>query len=313
MGIHMDIHSLMWVIFWVVIAIALFVDLVVVKHHHGKVSIKEASLMVAAWISLAALFGAAIWLTLGQVKALEFFTGYVIEYSLSIDNMFVFIMIFAYFAVPPEHQPKVLIWGILGAVIMRFIFIFIGVQLITQFKFMIYIFGALLIYTAVKMLAHKEEQFDPSKMPVLKALKKIMPLKDNYHGENFFIKDAGKIFATPLFATVLVIETSDLIFAIDSIPAVLSITHDTFIVYTSNIFAIIGLRSLYFLLAGMAGKFEYLKYGIAAVLIFVGIKMLISHFYHFPTALSLLVIVVILTIAIAASVMHKKRIEAKQN
>lgn len=309
----MDIHFIMWIIFWVVIAIALFVDLVVVKHHHGKVSIKEASLMVAAWIALAALFGAAVWLTLGQTKALEFFTGYVIEYSLSIDNMFVFIMIFAYFAVPPEHQPKVLIWGILGAVIMRFIFIFIGVQLITQFKFMIYIFGALLIYTAVKMLAHKEEEFDPSKMPVLKALKKIMPMKDNYHGENFFIKDAGKLFATPLFATVLVIETSDLIFAIDSIPAVLSITHDTFIVYTSNIFAIIGLRSLYFLLAGMAGKFEYLKYGIAAVLVFVGIKMLISHFYHFPTALSLLVIVVILAIAIITSVIHKKRLQAKQN
>lgn len=303
----------MWIIFWVVIAIALFVDLVVVKHHHGKVSIKEASLMVAAWIALAALFGGAVWLTLGQTKALEFFTGYVIEYSLSIDNMFVFIMIFAYFAVPPENQPKVLIWGILGAVLMRFIFIFIGVQLITQFKFMIYIFGALLIYTAIKMLAHKEEEFDPSKMPVLKALKKIMPLKDNYHGENFFVKDAGKLFATPLFATVLVIETSDLIFAIDSIPAVLSITHDTFIVYTSNIFAIIGLRSLYFLLAGMAGKFEYLKYGIAAVLVFVGVKMLISHFYHFPTALSLLVIVVILTIAIAASVIRKKRVEAKQN
>ena len=296
-----------------VIAIALFVDLVVVKHHHGKVSIKEASLMVAAWIALAALFGGAVWLTLGQTKALEFFTGYIIEYSLSIDNMFVFIMIFAYFAVPPENQPKVLIWGILGAVLMRFIFIFIGVQLITQFKFMIYIFGALLIYTAIKMLAHKEEEFDPSKMPVLKALKKIMPLKDNYHGENFFVKDAGKLFATPLFATVLVIETSDLIFAIDSIPAVLSITHDTFIVYTSNIFAIIGLRSLYFLLAGMAGKFEYLKYGIAAVLVFVGVKMLISHFYHFPTALSLLVIVVILTIAIAASVIRKKRVEAKQN
>lgn len=309
----MDIHFIMWIIFWVVIAIALFVDLVVVKHHHGKVSIKEASLMVAAWIALAALFGGAVWLTLGQTKALEFFTGYVIEYSLSIDNMFVFIMIFAYFAVPSENQPKVLIWGILGAVLMRFIFIFIGVQLITQFKFMIYIFGALLIYTAIKMLAHKEEEFDPSKMPVLKALKKIMPLKDNYHGENFFVKDAGKLFATPLFATVLVIETSDLIFAIDSIPAVLSITHDTFIVYTSNIFAIIGLRSLYFLLAGMAGKFEYLKYGIAAVLVFVGVKMLISHFYHFPTALSLLVIVVILTIAIAASVIRKKRVEAKQN
>lgn len=309
----MDIHFIMWIVFWVVIAIALFIDLVVVKHHHGKVTIKEASFMVAAWIALAALFGGAVWLTLGQTKALEFFTGYVIEYSLSIDNMFVFIMIFAYFAVPPENQPKVLIWGILGAVLMRFIFIFIGVQLITKFKFMIYIFGALLIYTAIKMLTHKEEEFDPSKMPVLKALKKIMPLKDSYHGENFFIKEAGKIFATPLFATVLVIETSDLIFAIDSIPAVLSITHDTFIVYTSNIFAIIGLRSLYFLLAGMAGKFEYLKYGIAAVLVFVGVKMLISHFYHFPTALSLLVIVIILAIAIITSIVHKKRLEAKQS
>ncbi len=303
----MTVHLIMWIVFWAVIAAALFVDLVVVQHHHGKVSIKEASCMVAAWIALAALFGGAVWLTLGQGKALEFFTGYVIEYSLSIDNMFVFIMIFSYFAVPAEHQPKVLIWGILGAVLMRFLFIFIGVQLITKFTFMIYIFGALLIYTAVKMITHDDDSFDPSQNPALKALKKIMPLKDNYHGENFFIKEAGKIFATPLFATVLVIETSDLIFAIDSIPAVLSITHDTFIVYTSNIFAIIGLRSLYFLLAGMAGKFEYLKYGIAAVLVFVGAKMLISHFYHFPTAWSLLVIVLILSAAVLASVLHKKR------
>ena len=171
---------------------------------------------------------------------------------------------------------------------------------------MIYIFGALLIYTAVKMITHDDDSFDPSQNPALKALKKIMPLKDNYHGENFFIKEAGKIFATPLFATVLVIETSDLIFAIDSIPAVLSITHDTFIVYTSYIFAIIGLRSLYFLLAGMAGKFEYLKYGIAAVLVFVGAKMLISHFYHVPTAWSLLVIVLILSAAVLASLLQKK-------
>lgn len=303
----MTLHTIMWLVFWVVIAVSLFIDLVIVKHHHGKVKIKEASLMVAAWVSLALLFGGAIWLVLGRPNALEFFTGYVIEYSLSIDNMFVFIMIFSYFAVPPENQPKVLVWGILGAIIMRFIFIFIGVQLITKFTFMIYIFGALLVYTAFKMLKEHEEKFDPSKMPVLKFMKKLMPLKDNYHGDNFFIKEAGKMFATPLFATLLVIETSDLIFAIDSIPAVLSITQDTFIVYSSNIFAIVGLRSLYFLLAGMAGKFEYLKYGIAAVLVFVGIKMMVSHFYHFPTILSLLVIVLLLLIAIIISVMHEHK------
>lgn len=304
----MTLHTIMWFVFWAVITIALFVDLVVVKHHHGKVTIKEASLIVAAWVILAAVFGGAIWLALGQAPALEFFTGYVIEYSLSIDNMFVFIMIFSYFAVPPENQPKVLVWGILGAVVMRFLFIFIGVQLITKFTFMIYIFGALLIYTAFKMLKGQEENFDPSQMPVLKFMKKLMPLKDNYHGDNFFVKEAGKLFATPLFATLLVIETSDLIFAVDSIPAVLSITQDTFIVYSSNIFAIVGLRSLYFLLAGMADKFEYLKYGIAAVLVFVGAKMLLSHFYHFPTALSLLVIVSILSVAVAASVLHKRKI-----
>ena len=307
----MTLHTIMWFVFWAVIIIALFVDLVVVKHHHGKVTIKEASLMVAAWVSLAAVFGGTVWLTLGQTPALEFFTGYVIEYSLSIDNMFVFIMIFSYFAVPPENQPKVLVWGILGAVIMRFLFIFIGVQLITKFTFMIYIFGALLIYTAFKMLKGQEENFDPSKMPVLKFMKKLMPLKDDYRGDNFFIKEAGKLFATPLFATLLVIETSDLIFAVDSIPAVLSITQDTFIVYSSNIFAIVGLRSLYFLLAGMAGKFEYLKYGIAAVLVFVGAKMLISHFYKFPTALSLLVIVVILSVAVIASVLHKRKLKGQ--
>lgn len=302
----------MWIVFWAVVAIALFVDLAVMNKHHGKVTIKEASLMVCAWVSLAALFGGAVWLMLGHTPGLEFFTGYVIEYSLSIDNMFVFIMIFSYFGVPDEYQPKVLIWGILGAVIMRFIFIFLGVQLITSFTFMIYIFGALLIYTAIKMLTHKDEAFDPSKMPVLKLLKKIMPIKESYHGSNFFIRENAKLFATPLFATVLVIEMSDLIFAVDSIPAVLSITHDTFIVYTSNIFAIIGLRSLYFLLSGMAGKFEYLKYGIAVVLIFVGTKMIISHYYKVPTWASLLSIVLILGVAVVASLYKQKR-SAAQN
>lgn len=298
----------MWVVFWVVVTAALFVDLVIMNKHHGKVTIKEAVVMVCAWISLASLFGVAVWLLFGHQKGLEFFTAYIIEYSLSIDNMFVFIMIFTYFAVPAEHQPKVLIWGILGAVILRFIFIFIGVSLITNFKFMVYIFGALLIYTAIKMLLHNEEEgFDPSKNPMLKLLKKIMPIKQDYHGDNFFVRENAKLFATPLFATVLVIEGSDLIFAVDSIPAVLSVTHDTFIVYTSNIFAIIGLRSLYFLLSGMAGKFQYLKYGIAVVLAFVGVKMMISHYYHLPTWMSLSVIIIILSGAVVASIIKNKK------
>ena len=300
-------HLYLWILFWVVVIIALGLDLFILNKHHGHVSIKDASVMVVAWVTLALCFGGIIWFASGLQSALEFFTGYIIEYSLSIDNMFVFIMIFTYFAVPKDHQPKVLLWGILGAVVMRFIFIFIGVQLITRFTFMIYIFGAILIYTAIKMLAGKEEQIDPSQNPVLKLFKKIIPVNDKVHDGNFFCRENGKLFATTLLATVVVIEASDLVFAVDSIPAVLAVTQDTFIVYTSNIFAIIGLRSLYFLLAGMAGKFEYLKYGIAAVLAFVGGKMLISHYYKMPTLISLLTIIIILGIAIAASVIKNRK------
>ena len=300
-------HLYLWILFWVVVIIALGLDLFILNKHHGHVSIKDASVMVVAWVTLALCFGGVIWFASGMQSALEFFTGYVIEYSLSIDNMFVFIMIFTYFAVSKDHQPKVLLWGILGAVVMRFIFIFIGVQLITHFSFMIYIFGAILIYTAIKMLVGQDEQIDPSKNPVLKLFKKIFPINEKVNNGNFFCRENGKLFATTLLATVVVIEASDLVFAVDSIPAVLAVTQDTFIVYTSNIFAIIGLRSLYFLLAGMAGKFEYLKYGIAAVLAFVGIKMLISHYYKMPTVISLLTIVIILGIAIAASVAKNKK------
>ena len=303
-------HLTLWIVFWIVVVLALFIDLVVLNKHHGKVSIKEAMFMVCAWVSLALVFGGAIWWVHGNTQALEYITGYLIEYSLSIDNMFVFIMIFSFFAVPKEYQPKVLLWGILGAVIMRFIFIFVGVQLITKVSWAVYLFGAFLIYTAIKMLVHKEEENkDLSKMPLLKFAKKIIPFKDNYHGDNFFTKENGKLFATPLLACVFVIEGSDLIFALDSIPAVLSITQDTFIVYTSNIFAIIGLRSLYFLLAGMASKFEYLKYGIALVLAFVGLKMLLASVLHIPIWLSLLVIATILTGTIIISLYlqkHKK-------
>ena len=296
------VSVLMWIAFWVIVLTALFVDLAVLNKHHGKVNMKEAALMVCAWVSLALLFGGAIWLVEGPRHALEFYTGYVLEYSLSIDNMFVFIMIFGYFAIPHELQPKALLWGILGAVVMRFIFIFLGVKLISMFSWTIYVFGALLIFTAAKMLLQKEdEKFDPSQAFVLKALKKVMPLKTDYHGENFFVLENAKRYATPLFAAVLVIEMSDLIFAVDSIPAVLSITQDTFLVYSSNIFAIIGLRSLYFLLSGMAGKFPYLKYGISVILFFVGVKMLISHHFKIPVLVSLGVIVAILAGSILAS------------
>ena len=292
----------MWIAFWVIVLVALFIDLAVMNKHHGKVSMKEAGVMVAAWISLALLFGGAIWLTEGPRHALEFYTGYVLEYSLSIDNMFVFIMIFGAFAIPNHLQPKALIWGILGAVILRFIFIFLGVKLISMFAWTIYVFGALLVFTAGKMLFQKEdEKFEPENSAALKILKKFMPIKTDYHGDNFFVLENAKRYATPLFAAVLVIEMSDLIFAVDSIPAVLSITQDTFLVYSSNIFAIIGLRSLYFLLSVMAGRFPYLKYGISVILLFVGVKMIISHHFKIPVVASLGVIVGILAISILAS------------
>ena len=292
----------MWIAFWVIVLAALFIDLAVLNKHHGKVSMKEAALMVCAWVSLALLFGGAIWLVEGPRHALEFYTGYVLEYSLSVDNMFVFIMIFGYFAIPHNLQPKALLWGIVGAVILRFMFIFLGVQLISLFSWTIYVFGALLIFTAAKMLLQKEDDnFDPSQSFILKLLRKVMPIKTDYHGENFFVLENGKRMATPLLAAVMVIEMSDLIFAVDSIPAVLSITQDTFLVYSSNIFAIIGLRSLYFLLSGMAGKFPYLKYGISVILFFVGVKMLLSHFFPIPIVASLGVIVGILALSVLAS------------
>ncbi len=291
----------LWVAFWVTVIIALFIDLTVLNKHHGHVSLKEAALMVGAWITLALVFGGAIWLLEGGQHALAFYTGYVLEYSLSIDNMFVFILIFSYFAIPHDLQPKALLWGILGAVALRFVFIFVGVQLISLFSWTIYVFGALLIFTAAKMLLQKEDDnFDPSQSLPLKIMRKFIPLKTDYHGENFFIKEGVKWFATPLFAAVLVIEMSDLIFAVDSIPAVLSITQDTFLVYSSNIFAIIGLRSLYFLLSGMAGKFPYLKYGISVILFFVGVKMLLSHYVKIPILASLATIVGLLALSILA-------------
>lgn len=301
-SITTSVSVFLWVAFWVIIILALFIDLAVMNKHHGKVTIKEALIMVGIWVSIALGFGCAIGFLEGWNHALEFYTGYLLEYSLSVDNMFVFIMIFGYFAIPSHLQPKALIWGILGAVILRFIFIFVGVQLLSLFSWVTYVFGALLCFTALKMLLQKEdEQFDPSSSMAIKILRFFIPLKTDYHGENFIVTENGKKFATSLLAAVCVIELSDVIFALDSIPAVLSITQNTFLVYASNIFAIIGLRSLYFLLSGMAKKFEYLKYGISVILLFVGAKMLLAHVFKISIITSLLVIISILVLSILIS------------
>jgi len=296
----------MWIVFWVVVIAALIIDLVFLNKHHGNVDFKEAVVMVCVWVGLALSFGVAVYFTLGQQKALEYITGYVVEYSLSIDNMFVFLLIFSYFAIPKEHQPKVLIFGIMGAVILRFVFIFAGVQLINTFSWIIYLFGALLIFTAIKMAVKHDDEVHPEKNIVINALKRVFPFSQDPSSGKFFIRENGVLFATPMFAAVIVIEMSDIIFAVDSVPAVLSISTDTFIVYTSNIFAIVGLRSLYFLLSNLVAKFKYLQTGVAVILFFVGVKMLISHYVHIPTLVSLGVIVAVIAAAIVASIVLNK-------
>jgi tellurite resistance protein TerC len=285
----------------------LALDLGVFHRKSHEVKIKEALVWSVVWISLALIFNYGIYVSMGKEKALEFLTGYVIEKSLSIDNLFVFIMIFTYFNVETKYQHKVLFWGILGALIMRAIFIFAGVALINKFHWIIYIFGAFLIFTGIKMLFHRDEKIDPEKNPFVRLFKKFMPVTATSHGDKFFVKIGVKTFATPLFIVLLLVEFTDLIFAVDSIPAILAITNDTFIIFTSNVFAILGLRSLYFALAGITKYFYYIKYGLSAVLVFVGIKMTIINFYKVPINYSLLIIISILLISIIASLLFPKK------
>lgn len=296
----------MWVIFAAVIALLLYVDLGVLNKKSHAIGMKEASLMVLGWVCIALLFNALIWWRMGAEPALMFLTGYIIEYSLSMDNMFVFVMIFSYFSVPAKYQPRVLHWGILGAVIMRLILIMAGVKLVLAFSWIIYLFGVILIYTAIKMMTHDGENVDPGHNPVLKLFKKFIPFTTESHEDKFFIRKGG-LFATPLFATLIVVEASDLIFAVDSIPAILGITQNAFIVYSSNVFAIMGLRALYFMLAGMMDMFCYLKYGIGIILLFVGFKMLLSFKFHISTGASLAVVVLVLAGSVLASLVHSKK------
>jgi tellurite resistance protein TerC len=303
----METPIIFWIFFNVFVLMMLALDLGVFHRKSHEVSVKEALTWTFVWVSLALIFNLILYFWRGQQQALEFFTGYLVEKALSVDNIFVFIMIFSYFQVPTKYQHKVLFWGIIGALIMRVIFIFAGVALLEKFHFTIYIFGALLIFTGIKMFNHSNTKIDPNKNPIIKFFKKFMPVTQTLHEDKFFIRIDGKKYATPLFLVLILIETTDLIFAVDSIPAILAITQDQFIVYTSNVFAILGLRSLYFALSGIIHRFWLLSYGLAIVLIFVGIKMTLIDFYKIPIELSLLFIASIISISIYLSLRFKQK------
>jgi TerC family integral membrane protein len=288
----------------------LVLDLGVFHRRAHTIKFREALVWSLAWIALAAIFSVVIFFWHGRTPALEFVTGYVIELSLSVDNLFVFLLIFRFFQVPPNHQHKALFWGILGALIMRGIFIAAGVGLIQRFHRIIYVFGVFLVYSGIKLFFQEEADIHPEKNPVLRLFRRWVPVTKDYVGNQFFVRRAG-LYATPLFVVLLVVETTDLLFAVDSIPAILAITRDAFIVYTSNIFAILGLRSMYFALAGMMEMFRYLHYGLSVVLIFVGAKMLLSHYFEIPTHLALVAVASVLAVSVAASMANPRKKAAK--
>lgn len=295
--------ALSWAIFIVLVGGLLSLDLLVFHRHARAVSMREAAAWVTVWVALGLAFGGFIFATRGPTAGAEYLAGYLIEYSLSMDNVFVFAVLFAYFAVPPAYQHRLLFWGVLGAIVFRAIFIVGGTVLLEAFHPVIYLFGALLLYTAWRMARAGTGHVDPAANPVLRLVRRFIPVTEDYEGQAFFVRRKGRLLATPLFAALVVIESSDIMFAIDSVPAILSITTDSFIVFTSNAFAIMGLRSLYFLLAGLIDRFEYLKYGLAALLAFAGLKMLTSDFLHLDVWLSLGIIVAILGISVAVSVL----------
>lgn len=302
----MEINIWFWIIFNAIVLIMLALDLGVFHKKLHVVNIKEALIWSGIWIFLALCFNVFIYFEFGETKALEFLTGYVIEKALSVDNIFVFVLIFTYFQIPAIYQHKVLFWGIIGALIMRVIFIFAGVALLEKFHWTIYVFGAILIFTGIKMLLDKDKKMEPEKNPVIKLFRKFIPTTNQLHGEKFFIKENQKSVATPLFVALIMIEITDLIFAVDSIPAILAITQDHFIVYTSNVFAILGLRSLYFALSSIIDRFKYLAVGLAIILVFVGLKMVFIDFYKIPVHFSLLIIFSIITLSIVISLIKTK-------
>ncbi|MEY4930970.1 MAG: hypothetical protein RI909_1694 [Bacteroidota bacterium] len=300
-------QSTLWISFNAFVLLMLALDLGVFHRKSKEVKIKEALLWTCLWISLAFVFNVFVYYQFGEEKAFEFFTGYLIEKSLSVDNIFVIILIFSYFNVPSSYQHKVLFWGILGALVLRVIFILAGVELIHKFHWVIYIFGAFLVYTGIRITTQGDIKIDPDKNPLVKLVRKIFPVTSAFEGDQFFVRREGLLWATPLFLVVIVIEATDLVFAVDSIPAILSISDDAFIVYTSNVFAILGLRSLYFAVAGIEKYFIYLKYGLSAILIFVGLKMCLADIYKVPIEISLAFIVLTLAMSVLASIAMQKK------
>jgi tellurite resistance protein TerC len=295
-----------WIGFNAFVLLMLVLDLGVFHRKSKEITVKGALIWTGVWVTMAFLFNIFVYYQLGEEKAFEFFTGYLIEKSLSVDNIFIMILIFSYFNVPAAYQHKVLFWGILGALVMRVGFILAGVELIHKFHWLIYIFGGFLVFTGIRILTQGDLKLEPEKNPVVKFVRKIVRVTPAFEGDKFFIKRDNLLWATPLFLVVVMIEVTDLVFAVDSIPAILAISEDAFIVYTSNVFAILGLRSLYFALAGIEKYFVYLKYGLSAILIFVGTKMCIADLYKVPIEISLAFIILTLGLAVLASMTLKK-------
>lgn len=304
MGLHSVGTPGLWIAFTVIVLVTLVLDLGVFHRKAHAVRMREAVTWTLVWIVLALSFTVGVWQRFGAEKALEFLTGYVIEYSLSVDNLFVFLVIFSYFSVPAVVQHRVLFWGIFGAVVMRGIFIVIGAALLQAFHWVMFLFGAFLVFTGIKLLFQHEEDVHPERNPVVRLLQRLVPAIPHYRGGAFIVVENGRRYATPLLLVLATVEVTDVIFATDSIPAIFAITTDPFIVYTSNIFAILGLRSLFFVLASMMEKFHYLKIGLALVLAFVGVKMLIVDLYKIPIAVSLSVVAALLTAAVATSLLR---------
>jgi len=299
--VDLDVSAYWWLGLLGLIAVLLLVDLLVVHRESHEVKTREAAIESVAWISVGLAFGLVVWWGFGGAATGEYYSGYLIEKSLSVDNVFVWALILSYFKVPPKYQHRVLFWGIFGALVLRAIFIFAGVALIEKFEWVLYVFGAFLLFTAVKLVVSEDDHVDPSTSKFLKLIHKVVPMHDELDGQRLFTHVNGKRFATPLFAVLLLIEMTDVLFAVDSVPAVLAVSHEQFVVFASNAFAILGLRALYFLLADMHARFSYLQEGLAIILAFVGVKMLINEWYHIPTWLSLLVITLVLLSSVGFS------------
>jgi tellurite resistance protein TerC len=296
-----------WIGFGVFVVVMLVLDLGVFHRKSHEVAVKEALIWTGLWVSLALIFNAGVWYWMGPDRGLEFLTGYVIELSLSVDNLFVFLLIFAYFGVPARYQHKVLFWGIIGALVMRLLFIGAGIALLERFHWIVYVFGAVLVVSGIKMALEKDKAVHPEQNPLLRLFRRIIPVTSVYHGDRLTTRVDGKRMATPLLVVLVAIETADLVFAVDSVPAVLAITTEPFVVYTSNVFAMLGLRSMFFALAGIMKLFVYLHYGLSVVLVFVGLKMVLADVYKVPTVVSLSAVCGILAISIVASLWRATR------